>query len=696
MGYKKIRKGMAILCTALLLGVAACKSAPVTERKPEISGTEESGQQNDAKEAEGDGFNSSVSVTQMPEVREAIEAVKNHQVTESANRTAVVKLGDTGIEIEGSGCEADGTRLKIKEAGVYEISGSLSNGSIYVNVDNESEVHLILNGVTVHNETSAAVYCKKAAKVTITLAEGSENKLSDGGTYVFEEGEDEPDATLYAKHDLVINGDGMLTVTSAYGDAVKGKDSLYILGGVLSVKSAEDGIVGRDLLYVAEGTLTVDATADALKANNDVDEGMGNIVIDGGDFTLVAGEDGMQAENILTINDGNFNITSGGGVANASVKTDSFGFGGGMGTDRGKWGDWSFEESTEEDTVSTKGLKAGTLLQVTGGQFELDTCDDALHSNTSIIIKNGEFHISTGDDGAHADETLEIAGGKLQITKSYEGLEGLYIIISGGEIDITASDDGLNAAGGADGSGFGRQGKGMFGAGEGEATISGGVITVDAGGDGLDSNGNLTISGGTVTVFGPTSGGNGVLDYGGTFVLNGGVLFAAGTSDMAQTPADSSGQYSLAAVFASRGQAESTVEITIGGKTVFLQKVPKQFNYIVASSIEFVKDAEVSIAVNGESCYEGTLTDTVTCFGFSGGMGGFGGMGDDRGGFGGGKGDKGGFGGQGDFGGGMRPDFPNGDMPQMPEGGWPNFPNGTVPQRPDEGRQESFRSSEQV
>ena len=665
MGYKKMKKGAILLCVAFLLGTVACKSVTGTEQKPGDSGKTESGQQSGAEE--GNGANSPVSVTQAPEIGDAIDAVKNQSGAENADRKAVVKLGDAGIEISGDGCEADGARLKIKEAGVYEISGSLSNGSIYVNVDNDSEVHLIFNGVTVHNETGAAVYCKKAAKVTITLAEESVNTLSDGGSYVFEAGEDEPDATLYAKHDLVINGGGKLTVNSAYGDAIKGKDSLYILDGELNVKSVDDGIVGRDLLYVAAGKLTVDAAADALKASNDVDADLGNIVIDGGSFLLTAGEDGIQAENAVTVNGGSLTIKTGGGAADAAVKTDSFGFGGGM--DWGKRGDWNSAGTTEETSVSMKGIKAGALLAITGGVFELDTCDDALHSNTNIVISNGEFNIATGDDGAHADETLQVEGGKIHITKSYEGLEGLYIVITGGEIDITASDDGLNAAGGADGSGFGRPGMGMFGEGEGEVTISGGVITMEAGGDGLDSNGNLTINGGTVMVFGPTSGANGVLDFGGTFNLNGGTLLAAGTSSMSQTPGNTSGQYSLAAVLGTQAKAGSTVEIAIDGKTVLSREVPKQFNYIVASAKEFVKDAEVTITVNGEKCYEGTLTETVTCFGFSGGMGGFGGPGDfnGQGGFGGGKGDKGDFGGQGGFGGGMRP-----------EGGRKEFPGNTT------------------
>lgn len=657
MTYGKVRNGVVLLCTLLLLGVAACKTESAGGKIPEESGL----QGTVLKQEQGQ---TEAGVTLAPEISASIEEVKREQATEATERTATIKLRDFGIEITGNGCEADGNRLEIKEAGVYEISGTLSNGSIYVNADNESEVQLILNGVSVHNETSAALFCKKAKKVTLTLAEGTENSFSDGTVYVFEEGEDEPDATLYAKHDLVINGAGRLSVTSAYGDAVKGKDSFYIFDGEIVVNSVEDGIVGKDLLYIADGNVTVTAAADALKASNDVDATLGNIVIDGGSFALTTGTDGVQAENSLIINDGSFVIKTGGGSANASVRTEDHGFGG---REWGKWGDWNSSVTTTEEgsTSSAKGLKAGVTLEITGGYFELDTSDDALHSNANVTIAGGEFFITSGDDGAHADEVLRIEGdNKFRVTKSYEGLEALEVVINGGEIEITASDDGLNAAGGADGSGFERPGAGRFGEGQGEVTINGGMLTVNAAGDGLDSNGNLTINGGTVTVFGPTNGGNGVLDYGGAFVLNGGTLFAAGSSEMAQTPADLSKQYSLAAVLTSRGQAGSKVEIVVNGAVVLSVEVPKQFNYIVASSKDFIKDAAVSVAVNGDECYEGTLADVVTCFGFSGGMGGFGGFGGSKGGFGGNKGGFGGRGEKGDFGGEV-PQMPNGEMPQM-------------------------------
>lgn len=226
-------------------------------------------------------------------------------------KATVIVLSDSGITVEGSGCKVKENRVKIEEPGTYEISGTLSNGYIYVNVDNESEVHVILKGVTVHNETSAAFYAKKASKVTVTLAAGTENVFSDGPEYVFEPEEDEPDATFFAKHDLVIEGEGTLKVTANYGDAIKGKDSLYIQGGIIEVNSVDEGIVGRDLLHITGGKITVNAEGDAIKSTNDVDATLGNIIIDGGELTLTGESDDIQAENMVIINGGTLHLSAG-------------------------------------------------------------------------------------------------------------------------------------------------------------------------------------------------------------------------------------------------------------------------------------------------------------------------------------------------------------------------------------------------
>jgi len=304
-----LRKGMALLLVATLFGMAACggQEAPqqgnaVGEQTPTEGVTPEG----DGQDTQGEN------VSDLQETTDDNEGATDE--AESGDKTGgvtTVVLSDSGITVDGTGCDVRADRVKIEEAGTYEISGTLSNGYIYVNVDNESEVHLILKGVKVHNETSAAFFSKKAAKVTVTLAEGTENVFSDGAAYVFEPNEDEPDATFYAKHDLVIEGEGTLKVTANYGDAIKGKDSLYINGGVIEVDAVDDGITGRDLLQINGGVITVNSESDAIKSSNDVDPALGNIEINGGVLTLTGDGDDIQAEKRVIINGGTLALSAG-------------------------------------------------------------------------------------------------------------------------------------------------------------------------------------------------------------------------------------------------------------------------------------------------------------------------------------------------------------------------------------------------
>ncbi len=302
------RKGVALLLALLVFGVAACGTEG--EKQPQKDNVAGEQTQGDTANLDGDAQDK-----QDETVSGKQDATGNKSdAAESGDKTGAVTtvvLSDSGIVVNGSGCDVREDRLKIEEAGTYEISGTLSNGSIYVNVDNESEVHLILKGVKVHNETSAPFFCKKAAKVTVTLAEGTENVFTDGAAYVFEPEEDEPDATFFAKHDLVIEGEGALKVVANYGDAIKGKDSLYINGGVIEVDALDDGITGRDLLQINGGVITVRSESDAVKASNDVDVSLGNIEINGGVLTLIGDSDDIQAENRVIINGGVISLSAG-------------------------------------------------------------------------------------------------------------------------------------------------------------------------------------------------------------------------------------------------------------------------------------------------------------------------------------------------------------------------------------------------
>lgn len=519
-----------------------------------------------------------------------------------------ITLSENTISAD-SGVSVSGSTAIITQEGSYLLSGNLSDGSVIVDTDANSKVQLILNGVNIHSSTSAPIYIKQADKVLITLSDGSENVLSNGGSFVSID-ENNIDSVIFSKDDLTLNGSGSLTVTSPAGHGIVSKDDLRITGGSYTVTAASHGMTANDSVRIAGGSFTLEAGKDGIQAENDEDATLGFVYIADGNFQINASGDGISAGATMQLNGGVYNLLCGGGSAYGEEHTDDM-FGGRPGGHGGFWG--GIEPTAEEDTTpSAKGLKSTGPMTLSGGTFTINAADDAVHSNNTLTVNSGSFHIASGDDGFHADEALTIRDGSIAITESYEGLEGLTITIGGGDIRLCADDDGLNAAGGNDQSGFGGMGGrpgghggfggDMFGvSSDSYIDISGGNLFVDAAGDGIDSNGNLTISGGYIVVEGPTNGGNGSLDYGGSGSFSGGTILISGSSGMAQS-LQTTGNQGIIAVNVGNCPAGTLVTVTDEfGSTVLSLQPQKQFGCIILSNPQILKGSSYTISIGSES-----------------------------------------------------------------------------------------------
>jgi hypothetical protein len=453
---------------------------------------------------------------------------------DAGTRSASITLDQDEISVVGTGVEVDGQVMTIASAGTYAVSGELTDGRIVVNAGDSDTVTLVLEGAWIACSTFSPIYVANADEVVIWLKEGTDNHVEDGEVYILGQGVDEPNAAIFSHDDLTITGDGVLTVIGNYNNGIQSKDDLLIEGGNITVVAANDGLKGRNSITVRGGDITVEAGGDGLQSNNDVDPTKGTVFIESGTLVIEAGADGIQAKTTLTVEDGDLTLVTGGGSANSSTAT------------AGNWGRWGSQGNSADgtDTPSAKGLKAGSSLVISGGTIEIDSSDDAIHSNDTLRIDGGRIVASSGDDGIHADTSLEINGGDITIVKSYEGIESMDISLNGGTLHVTASDDGINAAGGNDASALGgRPGRNTFNTSAScTLAIHGGYIYVDAAGDGLDINGPITMTDGIVIVNGPTSNRDGAIDYTGSFQLSGGYLVAAGSAGMAQAPSSSSSQ----------------------------------------------------------------------------------------------------------------------------------------------------------
>lgn len=430
----------------------------------------------------------------------------------TANAT-LISLTDSSATAKGKyiGYEIDGTDVSITAAGTYVFSGDCDNGSITVK-KGVTGVTIVLNGLTLTNDDSAAITLNKTAEASLIAAAGTTNTVADT------EGSSDENAAVKVKSGaaLAIGGTGALTVDGNAKNGIKGAaDAVITVAEVkLNINAADDGLSCDDELNITGGTLSITAGGDAVKASPDTGDtenpdttSLGNVTISGGTLTLNAIEDGIQADGDLTISGGTFDVTANGGHTTALT----------------------------DDSASCKGFKAGKTLTVTGGTLTVDSADDALHAGTDVTISGGTLTLATGDDGVHANNDLVIgtkgasstSTPRINITASYEGLEGTTVTVYGGDIDVAASDDGVNAASSTLGE---RSDKYAI-------NIAGGDLYIDAGSDGLDSNNDISMTGGKVEVYGADALMDAAIDYDGTFTLSGGTLFGAGMEPSAGTQA---------------------------------------------------------------------------------------------------------------------------------------------------------------
>lgn len=431
----------------------------------------------------------------------------------TTSNATLIRFTDAAAKASGkySGCEIDGTDVSITAAGTYVFSGDCDNGSITVK-KGVTGVTIVLNGLTLTNDDSAAITLNKTAEASLIAAAGTTNTVADT------EGSSDENAAVKVKSGaaLTIGGTGTLTVDGNAKNGIKGAaDAVITVAEVkLNINAADDGLSCDDELNITGGTLSITAGGDAVKASPDTGDtenpdttSLGNVTISGGTLTLNATEDGIQADGDLTISGGTFHVKTNGGHTTALT----------------------------DDSTSCKGFKAGKTLTVTGGTVNVDSADDALHANADVSITGGTLTLATGDDGVHADNDLVIgtkgasstSTPRINITASYEGLEGTTVTVYSGDIDVAASDDGVNAASSQLGE---RSDKYAI-------SIAGGDLYIDAGSDGLDSNNDITITGGKVEVYGADAMMDAAIDYDGAFTLSGGTLFGAGMEPSAGTQA---------------------------------------------------------------------------------------------------------------------------------------------------------------
>jgi hypothetical protein len=507
-----------------------------------------------------------------------------------------INLNAAGVEAEGTGISVSGSTVTISREGTYIVSGTLENGQVIVDAADTDKVQIVLDNAEINCETSAAIYVKSADKVFVTLAEGTENKLS-GGTEYINTDDNTVDGVIFSKDNLTVNGGGSLEVNANYKHGIVSKDTLAITGGTISITAVSQCLSGKDEVKILDGTFQLTTSGKAVKSDNGDDTSLGNIYVAGGTFAVNSKDDSFHASGNIVIDGGTFTVES---------EDDAFH------ADQ----DVVVNDGTITVTGSYEGLE-GYRVSINGGEISIKTSDDGINAAKPKSATSEEQDTSQNQNKKRQPEMPPSDQGQDTPPES-AGNESQTVEKGTAQSVESQSADSQQRRRGGDPGGMGSGGQ-MGGSMENDTNayikITGGTLYVDAEGDGLDSNGSLIISRGAVYVTGPVNDGNGAIDYNGDGIITGGVVVAAGSSGMAQGFDDASSQCSV--LYYSTTQQEAGTAITLKDKegNELISFTPeKKFSSVVISSPKLQTGSTYSLTAGSEQT-ELTLESIVTSSG---------------------------------------------------------------------------------
>ncbi len=387
----------------------------------------------------------------------------------------------------------------------YVLSGMTADGSFKIYSD--FKLGLVFDGVSICNPAGAAVNVQAGKKISVTLTDGTANRLIDGAEYTATVDGEDMKGTFFSEGQLIFDGSGRLLV---YGNAKHGicsDDYIRIEGGTITVNNAvSDAIRAKDYLELKGGIVILEGSSDGIEVSD------GYLTVTGG--TLRATTTGKGGKGIKAAGD----ITLSGGSLDLRTTVDS-------------WYD-----SSKSDITSGSGVKSDANVLVSGDCSLRIRCTgkankgisadgDVLFDGgvTDIITWGSQFvygSLDSSPKAVKADGNLTVNSGEITLVTHGTGGEGLeskdILTINGGRIVIVAYDDCINATN--------------------AITINGGEIyCYSTANDGIDSNGSLTITGGTVIASGTTTPEGGLDCDNSPFKITGGTLIGIGGDNSTPT-----------------------------------------------------------------------------------------------------------------------------------------------------------------
>ena len=292
----------------------------------------------------------------------------------------------------------------LQDSVFYNLSGSTTNGSFYM--DGDYKCYVNLTDLSIHNPDRAAINIDNGKRIDLTL--NGTNTLTDatGGTHK---------ACCFINGHAVIDGSGSLTLTGNSKHAYFSDEYTRIMSGTINVtNSVSDGFHINQYFQMDGGNVTIYTTGgdgvDVGCTKDETDTNNGQFIMNNGTLNVTTTANavkGIKCESIMTIAGGSItSSTSGNAVYDAAaadisscaaMKSDST---------------FIMTDGTVylvSTGIGGKGLNTDGSVNISGGTFTAITTGDVYEYTSTNDTKAG---------GIKADGAITISGGTVKVAAS--------------------------------------------------------------------------------------------------------------------------------------------------------------------------------------------------------------------------------------------------------------------------------------
>ncbi len=323
---------------------------------------------------------------------------------------------------------SDETDIHLDTAGVYVLSGTAGNATIYVEAASDDKVQLVLDGLKVTNDDFPCIYVTSADKVFVTVTGDSE--LSVTGTFA-SDGDVHTDGVIFSKSDMVLNGTAAVTITSAENGVVC-KDDLKVTGGTWNISASSKAIEANDSIRIADGTLNLKAGTDGLHAENNDDDTLGYIYIGSGTVNITAGDDGIHATTVVQIDAGTISVNAAEGIEATYIQING--------------GTISIQAKDDGINGAQKSSAYRATVEINDGTLTIAMASgdtDGIDSNGDIIVNGGNINVS-GSSSFDYDGNGTYNGGTIIVNGQQVSYIPNQMMGGGGRMEMNPGNGGMN------------------------------------------------------------------------------------------------------------------------------------------------------------------------------------------------------------------------------------------------------------